>query len=85
MPTELLTAQPLPPGPRAGIALSDREQAVLNALAEGMTQKEIAASTHLSVRTVKRIVAQLEEKLDAPSPFVLGARARALGLVSTTG
>ena len=85
VPTELLSAQPLHTGPRARISLSDREQAILNALAEGLTQKEIAASTQLSVRTVKRTVANLEEKLEAPSPFVLGARARALGLLSTTG
>ena len=65
----------------APLTLSEREQAVLRGLADGRTQKEIAAADHLSVRTVKRIVATLEQKLDAHSPFALGARACALGLI----
>jgi len=84
VPQESLATGPPHTGSQAPVSLSEREQKVLNALAEGLTQKEIALSNQLSVRTVKRTVAQLEEKLAAPSPFVLGVKARSLGLVSAT-
>ena len=70
--------------PRTGrIQLTQRERLILEQMAAGLTQKEIAAANHLSLRTVKRIVAGLERKLDASSQFVLGAKATALGLVAT--
>ena len=82
LPTELLHAESSASrAEAAAVALTEREQAVLRGLASGRTQKEIAAADHLSLRTIKRIVAGLEAKLNAPSPFVLGARARALGLI----
>lgn len=60
--------------------LTERERAVLRGLANGMTQRELAAATRLSVRTVRRTITELEHKLNAPSTFALGVRARALGL-----
>lgn len=66
------------------IVLNERERDILSRLAEGLTQKEIAAASGLSVRTVKRVVAELQSKLDAPSPFVLGVKAWSLGLVPPT-
>ena len=68
-------------GAPPSVALSDRELMVLRGLAMGMTQAQIADSARLSIRTVKRVLAGLADKLDAPSPFGLGARARTLGLV----
>ena len=61
--------------------LTEREHRVLQGLAAGLTQQQIAMETRTSIRTVKRVVATLATKLGAPSPFVLGARASALGLV----
>lgn len=64
--------------------LTDREIAVLRRLAMGSTRERIAEAEHLSVRTVKRIIASLEEKLDAPDQFVLGVKAAQFGLVIRT-
>lgn len=61
--------------------LNEREQAVLQRLAEGLTQEQIAKVEDLRVRTVGRIVASLHEKLDTPSLVALGVRAAQLGLV----
>jgi DNA-binding NarL/FixJ family response regulator len=72
----------LPRHPHADIALTARECAVLQALAAGMTQDEAAATTGLSLRTLKRTVAGLQRKLEAPCPVILGMRIRELGLVA---
>lgn len=64
------------------VHLTDRERSVLHRLAAGQTQTQIAASEHLSEKTVKRTVESLREKLDAPSQFTLGMRAAQLGLVA---
>lgn len=50
------------PGKRAG--LTERESQVLALLAEGMTNREIAAGLYLSAETVKSYVAQIFAKLD---------------------
>jgi len=63
---------------------TEREQLVLHRLAEGLTQEQIHKVDGLSMRTVGRIVASLEAKLDAKSQFVLGIRAAKLGLISHT-
>jgi DNA-binding NarL/FixJ family response regulator len=63
------------------IALTARECAVLRALAAGMTQDEAAAATGVSLRTLKRTVAALQQRLDAPCLMILGMRIRELGLV----
>lgn len=66
---------------RETVTLNEREQVVLRRLAEGLTQEQIARMEHLSVRTVKRIVASLEMKLDASCQFVLAMRATQLKLL----
>lgn len=63
------------------LRLSARARAVLQGLANGLTRKEIALALRLSEPTVKRIVADLEARLDAPNPFALGMTAARLGLV----
>ena len=65
----------------APVRLTARERAVLSRLAEGPTQKETAATEGVSATTVKRTVAKLEAKLDAPTQVVLGKRAAQLGLL----
>ncbi len=70
--------------PRAGVEqrtqLTSRELLVLWALADGLTQKEVAARESISPRTVRRIVKELQQKLRAPTPFALGLRAVQLGI-----
>lgn len=62
-------------------ALSTRERAVLQGLAAGLSQKEIAQCLGYGERTVRRVIAELEEKLAAPTPFVLGMKAARLGII----
>jgi DNA-binding CsgD family transcriptional regulator len=72
-----------PPGAaQASLGISDRELAVLQALAAGASNKEIAAALHISPHTVKTHVARLYEKLDAKRRTEAVARARALGILS---
>jgi DNA-binding NarL/FixJ family response regulator len=48
-----------------GLALSRREQDVLTALFQGLTQDEIALSVSKSVNTVKSVIKRIYEKLGA--------------------
>ncbi|MER3439075.1 MAG: hypothetical protein C4346_16625, partial [Chloroflexota bacterium] len=64
------------------VQLTAREHVVLRRLAEGLTHKEIAEAEGLSLRTVERIVGQVEAKLGAATPFMLGVKACQLGLLS---
>lgn len=61
--------------------LTESERNVLRWLGEGLTHAEIALREPCSSRTVDRIVAKLETKLDAPTPFLLGMKACQLGLL----
>jgi DNA-binding NarL/FixJ family response regulator len=70
------------PAARASLGISDRELAVLKALADGRSNKEIAAALHISPHTVKTHVGRLYEKLGARRRTDAVARARALGIVS---
>jgi len=63
------------------VRVTERERAVLQGLADGRTREEIGREEELSVRTVKRIIGELEVKLAAPNQFVLGVKAARLGLV----
>lgn len=77
-------SEPPPPGnpaARAALGISDRELAVLAALAEGRSNKEIAAAFHISPHTVKSHVASLYAKLGSRRRTEAVARARALGLL----
>lgn len=58
-----------------------RERAVLQFLATGYTRRQIAAAEGISLRSVERIVSDLEAALQAPSTFVLGMKAAQFGLV----
>ena len=88
----LLARRPAPGGlpgepgqgnPRAVAALgiSQRELEVLQQIAAGHSNKEIAARLHVSPNTVKTHVARLLEKLEARRRTDALRRARELGLV----
>jgi two-component system nitrate/nitrite response regulator NarL len=64
------------------VPLTIREQAVLKHLAQGLTREKIAEVEHISLRTVKRTISTLEEKLEAPCQFVLGLKTAQIGLIS---
>jgi len=66
----------------AHVALTDRERRILRSLAAGRTQEEIASEVCLSVRTVKRAVAELQTKLGVRGPIALGMRIQELGLTA---
>lgn len=65
----------------ADLGSTARARAVLGRLADGQTREAIAAAEGVSPATVKRIVAELEAKLDVPNQFVLAVRATQLGLI----
>ena len=61
--------------------LSEREIEVLQLIAEGLTNREIASRLFLSVNTVKAHARNLNGKLDAHNRTQAVARARALGIL----
>ena len=69
------------PAARASLGISEREFVVLAQLAQGRSNKEIAAALHISPHTVKTHVARLYEKLGARRRTDAVARARALGIL----
>ena len=62
-------------------ALTDRESEVLRAVAEGSTNRQVAAALHVSEATVKTHLVHVFDKLGVPSRTAAVARARELGLV----
>lgn len=66
----------------AALGISARELAVLRALAEGLSNREIADRLHVSPNTVKTHVARLFEKLGASRRTDAVARARELGIIA---
>jgi LuxR family maltose regulon positive regulatory protein len=64
--------------------LSHRELEVLQLIAEGLTNREIAARLLLSVNTVKAHARNIYGKLDAHNRTQAVARARALGILPST-
>lgn len=77
-------AAPPPPGNPAAVAslgLSPRELEVLQLLAAGQANKEIARALGVSPNTVKTHLARLFEKLGAGSRTEAIARGRALGIL----
>jgi DNA-binding NarL/FixJ family response regulator len=75
-----------PRGPRSSTladpaGLTAREREVLELVATGATNPEVAARLYLSERTVAHHVSALLRKLDAPTRTAAVARARQLGLV----
>jgi two-component system response regulator DesR len=62
------------------VALTDREREVLSLMATGATNREIAASLHLSPHTVKEHTSALYRKLDVRNRAEAVQRAERLGL-----
>lgn len=65
----------------AALGISGRELEVLQALAAGQANKEIARTLGVSPNTVKTHVARLYEKLEAQRRTDAVARARTLGIL----
>ncbi|HZU39577.1 MAG TPA: LuxR C-terminal-related transcriptional regulator, partial [Solirubrobacteraceae bacterium] len=79
-----------PRGPRRSTlahpaGLTRREQEVLDHLATGVTNAEIAAALHVSERTVDHHVSAILAKLDARTRLAAIEKARALGLLAQDG
>lgn len=76
--------QPFDGNPKAlaALGISPRELTVLQQLAAGRSNKEIAAALDVSPNTVKTHVARLFEKLEAKRRTDAIARARALGILA---
>ncbi len=70
------------PKAQAALGISPRELAVLQQLAMGRSNKEIAARLYVSPNTVKTHIAHIFEKLDAKRRTDAINRARELGLLS---
>jgi len=64
--------------------LSERELEVLQLIAEGLTNPEIASRLFLALNTVKTHAGNIYSKLGVHSRTKAVARARALGLLSPT-
>jgi DNA-binding NarL/FixJ family response regulator len=69
------------PQAQAALGISPRERAVLEQLAAGCSNKEIAIRLGVSPNTVKTHVARLYEKLGTGRRIEAVARARELGLL----
>jgi DNA-binding NarL/FixJ family response regulator len=74
-------AAPRPPAERPAVPLSARELDVLRHVAEGRSNREIAAALHLSEGTVKNHVTSVLTKLDVRDRTQAALRAHTLGLV----
>ena len=74
-------ADRVPGGVATTPALASRETEVLCLIAEGRSNKEIAAALHLSVNTVKMYTTQLYRKLGVRRRTEAVRRARQLGLI----
>ena len=78
----LAPSRPAPGGGRAGPEpLTEREREVLQLIADGASNQDIAAQLVISLATVKTHVNHIFGKLDADSRVQVVTRARALGLL----
>ncbi len=68
--------------PSTFLQLSERERQVLALVAQGATNREIAAQLHLSPYTVKEYASTLYRKLDVRNRLEAVQRAEKLGLIS---
>ncbi|MGE3931076.1 MAG: response regulator transcription factor [Hyphomonadaceae bacterium] len=66
---------------RAALGISDREYEVLQLLAAGRSNKEIAAALTVSPNTIKTHVARLYEKLEAARRTEAIQKAREFGII----
>lgn len=62
-------------------ALSERELEVLNLIADGLSNREVASQLFISIGTVKSHAHNIYSKLDAQSRTQAVARAKSLGLI----
>jgi len=70
---ELMWADARPPdGPPAGTGLSSRETEVIELLLSGATDHQVAARLGMSSRTVRAVVAQLQQRYGTRSRMALG-------------
>ncbi|MDB4968777.1 MAG: DNA-binding response regulator, LuxR family [Myxococcales bacterium] len=76
-----LSSQPAPAPDSVLSRLSERERAVLQLVARGASNKEIAAALFLAEGTVKNHVTSILTKLDVSDRTQAALRARELGLV----
>jgi len=58
-----------------------RAAEILRGLAAGLTEQQVAVREGISLRTVQRIIADLQAQLDARSLFALGRAVEQLGLL----
>ncbi|HSG16035.1 MAG TPA: response regulator transcription factor [Anaerolineae bacterium] len=78
-----LANQPaVPAAPKEEFGLTSRELDVLNLIAEGRTDKEIASALDLSVYTIKSHVRSILSKLHAINRWEAARKAREEGLLS---
>ena len=81
----VIGGRPLPfdgnPQAQAALGISSRERVVLEQLAAGRSNKEIARELGVSPNTIKTHIARLYEKLEASRRTEAIARARTLGLL----
>jgi DNA-binding NarL/FixJ family response regulator len=72
------------PGPfdvnNINVSITEYEEAVLQALRAGESEKDIAAKGNMSLASVERRISALKRKWDASSLFALGFRGAELGL-----
>ena len=80
--TSLPFLPPTIPGTTIEIALSDRELEVLNHIAEGRTNPEIAEVLFLSPNTIKTHVSNIYRKLDVERRAQAVARAKELKILN---
>jgi DNA-binding CsgD family transcriptional regulator len=69
------------PNAQRTLGLSAREMEVLALIADGLSNKEMAARLHVSPNTIKTHVARVLEKLEVSRRTAALARARELGLL----
>jgi DNA-binding NarL/FixJ family response regulator len=62
--------------------VSDKGTAVLRGLGAGLTQQQVALQEGISLRTVQRVIADLQTQFNARSLFALGRAVEQLGLLS---
>jgi DNA-binding NarL/FixJ family response regulator len=75
--TRCRPSHPRPDAPH----LTERERIILRHLAEELSREEIAAIEGVSLRTVERIISNLESKLNVSTQFALALRATEFGLI----
>ena len=80
------TSLPQPNGPESELIepLSEREIEVLQLIAEGLSNSEISSQLYLSLNTVKAHTRNIYGKLGVNNRTQAGAKARALGLLSSS-